>query len=107
MRKGMFIDSPNVSHLSKTVTLKNELLAQLKQDSSGGDGSALYMQYCFRLLMEFCIHVPAIVLHGISASKHVATINSHSVCICFGRFKRNKANRKVSIHMRSPSARTC
>uniref|UniRef100_A0A0E0LZ62 Uncharacterized protein n=1 Tax=Oryza punctata TaxID=4537 RepID=A0A0E0LZ62_ORYPU len=86
MRKGMFIDSPNVSHLSKTVTLKNELLAQLKQDSSGGD---------------------AIVLHGISASKHVATINSHSVCICFGRFKRNKANRKVSIHMRSPSARTC
>uniref|UniRef100_A0A0E0QNZ9 Uncharacterized protein n=1 Tax=Oryza rufipogon TaxID=4529 RepID=A0A0E0QNZ9_ORYRU len=37
-----------------------ELLAQLKRDSSGGE---------------------AIVLHGISASKHVATINSHSVCI--------------------------
>uniref|UniRef100_A0A0E0EQ56 Uncharacterized protein n=1 Tax=Oryza meridionalis TaxID=40149 RepID=A0A0E0EQ56_9ORYZ len=39
---------------------QRQLLAQLKRDSSGGE---------------------AIVLHGISASKHVATINSHSVCI--------------------------
>uniref|UniRef100_A0A0E0IHB5 Uncharacterized protein n=1 Tax=Oryza nivara TaxID=4536 RepID=A0A0E0IHB5_ORYNI len=39
---------------------ERHLLAQLKRDSSGGE---------------------AIVLHGISASKHVATINSHSVCI--------------------------
>uniref|UniRef100_A0A0E0EQ57 Uncharacterized protein n=1 Tax=Oryza meridionalis TaxID=40149 RepID=A0A0E0EQ57_9ORYZ len=41
---------------------QRQLLAQLKRDSSGGE---------------------AIVLHGISASKHVATINSHSVCINF------------------------